>query len=64
VFAVPRSMAMSRENRPKSQFMGLKANAGSSMQFPYLKHYTMSIKSPTSETLALDWGYYKREIYF
>jgi hypothetical protein len=36
-------MAMSSENRPKSQLMGLKANAGSSMQFPYLSHYTMSI---------------------
>ena len=31
VFAVPRSMAMSRENRPKSQFNGLKAKLGSSV---------------------------------
>ena len=31
VFAVPRSIAMSKENRPSSQLIGLKANSGSSM---------------------------------
>jgi hypothetical protein len=32
VFAVPRSIAMSSENRPKSQLIGLNAKAGSSMK--------------------------------
>jgi DegV family protein with EDD domain len=43
--------------------MGLKANVGSSMQFPYLNHYTMSNFLVLSVTLVSFWGYYKRHIY-
>jgi hypothetical protein len=49
VFAVPKSIAMSRENRPKSQFIGLKAKGGSSMrvskQEDLLRYYTQQFVS-------------------
>jgi len=43
VFAVPKSMAMSREKRPNSQLIGLKAKIRLLSEISYQTNYTVTI---------------------